>query len=299
MNNIVIIILETMIFYINENKIYNVEYLYEYMMSIYFTIIFVFMFWTFIKINFFKYKNKLNDYIYANIYDYFFGNKNFSLATPNLFLHTIKKLEPNTRILDFGCGSGICYSNLEIKNTIINKNIKIQGIDIDKAYVEKCKKRIQNEKLFGHIDIKLQDIFKYNVEQEYKFDYIVFSESAPLLSTELIILIVKYMIANLLKPNGKIIFINNLTENSTPIMRKIKPFLKYITMIDFGRVLTLNEFENLSRQVNKNIKVNLIASMKIIDILNYFNLRWTYYLVWKNLGIKNYNVEQYEIILNN
>jgi SAM-dependent methyltransferase len=297
MNYYILIILEIMFFYMNENKIHDIEYLYQHMLLIFYGIMFVGLVEKFIRINFFYYKNKFGDYLYTSIYDYFFGNKKFIMSTPNLFLYSLNKFEPNSRVLDFGCGSGIYYSNENIKKIIVEKNLKIQGIDIDKIYIEKCVKRIEKEKLTKYVSIKVQDIFKYNLEQEEKFDYIIFSESAPLLSNGLLVSITKYMIENLLKPNGKIVFINNLTENSTPLMKKLKPALKYLCMIDFGRVLTRNEFENLSNQVNKNIEINLIAKMKIIDILNYFKLEWTYHLIWKIIGIKNYDVEQYEIIL--
>ncbi len=297
MNYYIIIILEIMFNYMDENKIHNIEYLYQHMLLICYYIMFIGLVEQFVLINFSYYTNKLGDFLYTNIYDYFFGDKNIVLSTPNLFYYSLNKFESNSRVLDFGCGSGIYYSNENVKKIIMEKNLKIQGIDIDKIYIEKCIKRIEKEKLTNYISIKAQDVFKYNLEQEEKFDYIIFSESAPLLSNELLVSITKYMIENLLKPNGKIVYINNLTENSTPLMRKLKPALKYICMIDFGRVLTRNEFENLSNRVNKNIEINLIAKMKIIDILNYFKLGWTYYLIWKIIGIKNYDVEQYEIIL--
>ena len=241
-----------------------------------------------------KIKKITIDYFYTNIYDHFFGNPEFKLSTPNLFYYSLKNIEPNSRILDFGCGNGICYSNQLIKDVIKKNNLKIDGIDIDKIYINRCLERIEKDKLGSNINVKLQDIFKYKVENDLKFDYIILSESAPLLSEDFLNLILKYMIKYLLKPNGKIIFINNLTENSSPMVMKLKPMLKYVCMIDFGRILTKKEFIKLADEFNLNVEFNLIAKMNVNSILSFFNMSWTFY-IWNLLGVDNYDVEQYEI----
>lgn len=280
--------------YINENKIYNIHLIYYYMMNIYFNLFFFGLAWLYLNKHINYYFNNLNDYIYTNIYDYFFGNPEFKLSTPNLFYYSIKKLEPNSKILDFGCGNGICYSNKFVKDIILKNNIKIQGIDIDKVYISKCLQRIKKENLESNVNIQLKDVLKYKVEDVDRFDYIILSESAPLLNKEFLKIIVQHMIEHLLKNNGKIIFINNLTDNCTPVMKKIKPSLKYVSMIDFGRILTKQEFQDLSKELKLEVEFNLIAKMKIRSILKYFNFGWTYYFL-KIIGVENYEVEQYEI----
>ncbi len=293
-NYILILLLSMFSEYISQNNIYNIHIMYHYLMSIYFSLFFITITWLYFNKIITETTNKISDYIYTNIYDYFFGNPDFKLSTPNLFYYTIKKIKPNSRVLDFGCGNGICYSNQLIKDLIVQNNLQVQGIDIDKVYIEKCLQRIKNEKLQSYVNIKLQDVMEYKVEQEEKYDYIILSESAPLLSEIFLKKIVKHMIKDLLKHDGKIIFINNLTENSTPTMKKIKPLLKYISMIDFGRVLTKEEFISLSKDLDKNIEFNLICKMKLRKILNFFNIGWTFYF-WNIIGIQNYEVEQYEI----
>lgn len=292
--NIILLILSMILEYINENKIYNIHLIYHYMMNLYFSIFFIGLGWLYLNKNIIYYFNNLYDFVYTNIYDYFFGNSEFKLSTPNLFYYSIKKLEVNSRVLDFGCGNGICYSNQLVKDIIIKNNLKIQGIDIDKVYISKCLQRIKKENLESNINIQLQDVFKYKVEETDRFDYIILSESAPLLNEELLKNIVQHMIKYLLKENGKIIFINNLTDKYTPTMEKIKPLLKYVSMIDFGRILTKKEFSELSKELKLNVEFNLIAKMKIRSILNYFNLGWTYYF-WRMIGVENCEVEQYEI----
>jgi len=236
--------------------------------------------------------------IYIFTYDYFFGNEKFNLSTPNLYNYSIKKLNHNSKILDFGCGNGICYKNKNVIENIKNNNLQIIGIDIDKIYIKQCTKRIKENGLQDYVEIKLINIFNYKLEKdEDKFDYVIFSESAPLLSNELLTNIIKYIDDNLIKSDGKIVFINNLSESNNP-MKKFKPYLKYISLIDFGRLLSKEEFILIAKNMNKNICINLIDSMKFTEILSFFKLYFLYYIA-KLFGISDYNVEQYEIILNN
>jgi SAM-dependent methyltransferase len=236
--------------------------------------------------------------IYIFMYDYFFGNEKFKLSTPNLYNYSINKLKNNSKVLDFGCGNGICYKNDNVIDTIKNKNLQIVGIDIDEVYVKQCSERIINSNLEKNVTIKLMNIFNYQLENnEDKFDYVIFSESAPLLSNELLVNIIKYIDNNLIKKDGKIIFINNLTDESSP-MKIYKPYLKYISLIDFGRLLSDQEFFDIGKNMNKNVIINLIDSMKFREVLSFFNLNYLYYIA-RLFGITDYNIEQYEIIFSN
>ncbi len=236
--------------------------------------------------------------IYIFMYDYFFGNANFKLSTPNLYNYSIQKLEKNSKVLDFGCGNGICYKNDNVIESIKDKNLQIVGIDIDEVYIKQCSERIINSNLEDNVSIKLMNIFDYKIKIDIdKFDYVIFSESAPLLSNELLVNIVNYINNNLIKENGKIIFINNLTDANSP-MKKYKPYLKYFSLIDFGRLLSEEEFINIGKDINKKVTINLIASMRFKEVLSFFNIDYIYYIA-KLLGVSDYDIEQYEIIFSN
>jgi SAM-dependent methyltransferase len=248
----------------------------------------------------FKFKINFNLFnkIYISAYDHFFGNAKFKLSTPNLYNYSISKLPNNSKVLDFGCGNGVCYKNNNVIDTIKNKNLQIIGIDIDEIYIKQCTKRIITSNLEDNVFIKLMNIFDYEIDEDKnKFNYVIFSESAPLLSNELLINIIKYIDCNLIKKDGKIIFINNLTDAKSP-MKKYKPYLKYISLIDFGRLLSFEEFVSISKVMNKNISTNLIASMSFKDVMSFFSINYLYYIA-KLFGITDYNIEQYEIIFSN
>jgi SAM-dependent methyltransferase len=275
-------------------KMIIIKLVYYYLIIFYLICIFSYLFTIFkFRINF----DSINK-LYIFVYDYFFGNENFKLATPNLYNYSISKLKNNSKVLDFGCGNGICYKNNNVISTIKNKNLNIIGIDIDEIYIKQCSERIITSNLQDNVYIKLMNIFDYEIEEDkHKFDYVVFSESAPLLSNELLVNIIKYIDNNLLKKDGKIIFINNLTDSKNP-MKKLKPYLKYLSLIDFGRLLSLEEFINIADNMNKKITINLIDSMKLKEILSFFTLDYLYYII-KLFGINDYNIDQYEIIFTN
>ena len=238
--------------------------------------------------------------IYTNLYDFYFGSPSFRLGTPLLFLHSLRKLRPASRVLDFGCGNGICYSNADVKKTVLTQGLQIVGIDIDVPYIERCKRRIDEEHLAENVHIMLQDVFDYRLDSEIeRFDYILFSESAPLLSNDLLISMCRHMIEHLLKTDGKIIFINNLTEDSGNAMRVIKPYLKYVTMVEFGRVLTSQDFFDIAKSVKKKATIKLIDKLRVREILNFFRLEWMFLFFSMCFGITNYEVEQFEITLSN
>jgi len=228
-------------------------------------------------------------------YELIFGHKNFKLSTPRLFYNVLKDIPANSQVLDFGCGSGICYKNNEIIKLIHNSNLKISGIDIDKHVLLKFKKRIENNILDNKIKLLYGDIFTMELP---KFDYVIFSESAPTMSKDFLKKVIVHIKNNLLTDNGKIIFINNLVENPQFITKFLKPKLKYFTTINFGRTLNKEEFENLKNDINMNVKFEIIDSMQVSEIATFFYLGYLFKILNK-FGYKNYDVKEYKITFEN
>ena len=105
-----------------------------------------------------------------------------------------------------------------------------------------------------------------------------------------------YVVIKLLSVNGKLIFINNLTNNPNYIVKFIKPLLKYIIFIDFGRILEKKDFIDLAKNLDKKVNFELIDSMTIINVFKYFKIYFIYWILNK-FGLKNYDIEQYSIII--
>lgn len=260
----------------------------------------ILVYWTLLQLNtllkniliilIFEYKMKK-----IQIYELIFGNKKFPLSTPNLYLSVLKNIPENSKILDFGCGSGICYRNKETIKLINKSNLSITGIDIDKFALSRFQKKIENNYLNSKVKLLYGDIFTMELP---KFDYFIFSESAPVLPKIFLEKLILHIKNNLLNDDGKIIFINNLVENPQFITKFLKPKLKYFTTIDFGRTLTKDNFEELKNNTNMNVKYEKLESMNITEIANFFNIGFIE-RIFNKLGFKNYNVEQYKITFQN
>jgi 2-polyprenyl-3-methyl-5-hydroxy-6-metoxy-1,4-benzoquinol methylase len=228
------------------------------------------------------------------IYESTFGNTDFRLSTPKLFYSVMKDIANNSNILDFGCGSGACYKNNDIINLIVKSNQKITGIDTNEFAIENFRTNVSRSLLASRMNLKCGNIFTQNFDE--KFDCVIFSESAPLLSSDFLVEIVSYIKYNLLKTNGKIIFINNLVENPQFIINFMKPKIKYITTLDFGRVMTVGEFKKLATVNEIKISFEILDSMTIEEIASHYNIAFLYWFFGK-LGLKNYLVTQYKITM--
>jgi 2-polyprenyl-3-methyl-5-hydroxy-6-metoxy-1,4-benzoquinol methylase len=261
----------------------------------------IFIFLILNKIN--LYFNKMYVYVKNKLYDYFFGNIDIAISTPRLFESVLNKCTKNSNIMDFGCGNGIYYKKDFIKKQIFDKNFKITGIDIDSESVKICKDRIKNNNLCNNINVLCENILNYKVDEKDKFDYIIFTESLPLINNSLLKEILIYMNKYLIKEDGKIIFINNLVDNDYPkIVTFIKPYLKYFILIDFGRIINKNEIEKIANYINKKFEINLISKNKIyelslINLIAWKKYNFIYKLINKYIINLDYDIKQYEIII--
>ena len=228
------------------------------------------------------------------MYELTFGNKKFKLSTPKLFYSILKDLPNDSNILDFGCGCGTCYKNEDMVNFIIKTNQNITGIDINSFAIEEFKKNIKLSPLIDRLNLRCGDIFAEKFNK--KFDYVIFSESAPLLENIFVIKVIDHIKSNLLNPNGKIFFINNLVENPQFFVSLIKPKLKYITALDFGRILTVDDFKIFAAKNEMSVKFEVLDSMTVEEIAIFFRIAFIYKIA-RIFGFKNYDVKQYKIVM--
>ena len=195
-------------------------------------------------------------------YNFWLCNEYLSVSTPYLYRTMLHRLQDNQSILEVGVGTGIpIFKNLDL---IKQKNINIHGIDIDKDYTEYCSSLFVNEK---QISIEIKDLF--TITETY--DVILFSESLPVIPRHIMELMLEHC-KTILKPNGKIIFLNNLIMKNQQIhpLALLKPYIKYIPFvwIDFGEAIVMDDFENLLLAHNFQFNSSIIANNNL-TLLNY------------------------------
>lgn len=145
------------------------------------------------------------------------------------------KIQSSKAILDVGIGTGYALESIIGR---IPESTNVLGLDIDPAYVKSAQKRFARRK---NVEVRLEDFYKFDAERQ-KFDIIIFSMSIMLMPDQVkAIEIAKSLLAD----DGRIYFLLTLQNKKNKLLEKIKPIIKYVTTIDFGKVTYENEFDAL------------------------------------------------------
>jgi len=199
--------------------------------------------------------------IYSHLFDI-----SLPISTASGFQHILSLLPRGSKILDVGCGDGIYFTDLDICDLIRIKDFRIQCIDIDKRVVDICKQRVTKNFLTDYVKCSNTNIF--NIEEKY--DAVLFVESFPVISHELFSRMIKYI----KDKTNRILLYHNLLENNNLCLDIIKPRLKYITLVDFGRTTTVEEMhQNICDwKLNRNYSIYRLISCRCGDLNLFLNL---------------------------
>lgn len=156
--------------------------------------------------------------------------------TSKWYLAVLERIPAHSNILDVGIGTaGALLASADV---VREKKLQITGIDIDADYIEQARKALQNHPLSGQVTVHLQSVYEH---QDGPYDAVYFSGSFMLLPNPTEAL---HHVCTVLKPGGQIYFTQTVRKQAAPWLEKIKPFLKRITTIDFGRVTYENELKS-------------------------------------------------------
>jgi len=161
-------------------------------------------------------------------------------VTDHCYRNSLEYFPANSKILDVGIGNGLMIKKYH--SLIKSKNLKIVGIDINKSYLNHCNSLINKWDLDGHISIYNTPVECYEPPETDYFDYILFSMSFMLFDDQELVI---DRIRQWLKPTGKVLFFQTMFRRKSPFIEFIKPKLKYLTTIDFGRITYDNEFHSM------------------------------------------------------
>lgn len=140
-------------------------------------------------------------------------------------------------VLDVGIGNGAMMKNYH--SLITSKKLRITGIDINRYYLNRCQSLIEKYGLENNIEIYCTSVEKYAPIHLECFDFILFSMSFMLFKDPCGVL---ERIKNWLKPGGEVVFFQTIYKNRFRLMEFIKPRLKYLTSVDFGRITYEKDF---------------------------------------------------------
>jgi SAM-dependent methyltransferase len=146
----------------------------------------------------------------------------------------LDRLPRGARLLDVGIGTGGAL--LEHADRLRVQDLHVVGVDIDADYVARCRSEAARHGVADRVDARLESIYDH---RGGPYDAAYFSASFMLLPDPPAA--VRH-VATLLAPGGRIFFTQTFEHERSPLMEAVKPLLKRVTTIDFGRVTYEDEF---------------------------------------------------------
>jgi len=200
-------------------------------------------------------------FIKNNIYNFFIAN-----YTQKLYKDVLSNLPANSTILDVGIGNG--YSLCQNHTIVKQKNIKIDGVDINEIDIKNAQQNINLFNLNNNINVECKDIFTINSKN---YDYIYFSNSYAVIPN--IDEMINHCRQNLLKRNGEIIISTTLADKYDHSKNYLKSNIKNIPFFfDLGRLVILSDFVN-------NMALHNFTIERMNNIYNFW------FPLWGNINI--------------
>lgn len=152
----------------------------------------------------------------------------FMPLTTSWYRSVLERLEPATKLLDIGIGTGgALVANADL---VKSRDLTVHGVDIDAAYVEQAKKAVAEAGLSDRVSVALESIYEH---QGGPYDAAYFGASFMLMPDPQGAL---RHVMSLLTPEGRIYFTQTFQERRSRLVEKAKPLLVKVTTIDFGQV---------------------------------------------------------------
>jgi len=148
--------------------------------------------------------------------------------TSRWYAEVLRRVPEGAALLDVGIGTaGALLANAGV---VERKGLRVTGIDIDADYVERARGRLAASPLAGRAEVRLESVYDH---RGGSYDAVYFSGSFMLLPEPERAL--RHCRA-LLRPGGRIFFTQTFQTKPSRWMEAVKPMLKRVTSIDFGRV---------------------------------------------------------------
>lgn len=155
--------------------------------------------------------------------------------TASWYRAVLERLAEGCQLLDVGIGTGAALvANAPL---LIDKRVHVTGIDVDSAYVTRCRQAIADAGLADRVDVRLESVYDH---RDATYDAIYFSASFMLLPDPPAAL---RHVCGLLRPDGRIYFTQTFEHRRSRLAEIVKPLLRLVTTIDFGRVTYEAEFQ--------------------------------------------------------
>jgi tRNA A58 N-methylase Trm61 len=154
--------------------------------------------------------------------------------TASWYRAVLTRVAPRCRLLDIGIGTGSAL--LANADVIAARQLSVTGVDVDAAYVERCNRAVAKAGLADCVTARLESIYDH---RGGPYDAAYFSASFMLLPDPPAAL---HHVRTLLAANAPVYFTQTFEHERSRLVEVLKPLLRLITTIDFGRVTYEDEF---------------------------------------------------------
>jgi len=154
--------------------------------------------------------------------------------TSRWYAEVLARVPEHSHLLDVGIGTaGALVANSQ---TLVDKDLRITGIDIDADYVERARQQLQHCELAKRCAVHQESVYDHSGGP---YDVVYFSASFMLLPEPEQAL---RHCMGLLSTNGQVFFTQTIQRKRSTLMETLKPLLRRVTSIDFGRVTYGEDF---------------------------------------------------------
>ena len=165
--------------------------------------------------------------------------------TTSWYAAVLDRIPDGAALLDVGIGTGgALAANAE---TLRRKRIRVTGIDIDADYIARCRRSIADAGLEDLVEARLESVYDHTGGP---YEAVYFSASFMLLPDPRRAL---DHVRTLLTPTGRMYFTQTFENQRSPLMERLKPMLRTLTTIDFGRVTYEDEFRKELRTADVDL----------------------------------------------
>lgn len=148
--------------------------------------------------------------------------------TSGWYRAVLGRLPPGSRVLDVGIGTAGAL--LRSSALLDERDLRVVGVDIDADYVRRARRRVDKAGLSDRIRVEHTPLERH---AGGPYDAVYFAGSFMLFPDPAAALVAAQA---LLAPDGKVVFTQTFQDRRSATLERVKPHLKRVTGIDFGRV---------------------------------------------------------------
>jgi len=155
--------------------------------------------------------------------------------TASWYRAVFEHVADHSTLLDVGIGTGAAL--IANASLLRKKDLRVTGIDVDAAYVAQCRRAVERIGLSERVNVRLESVYDH---RDGPYDAVYFSASFMLLPDPGAAL---RHVCQLLRPGGRIYFTQTFEHRRSRAAEIVKPLLRLVTSIDFGRVTYEPDFQ--------------------------------------------------------